>query len=43
MRQAKAFERRLEHVVDAIERVERLVRVLKDRLDLAPELASLGR
>ena len=40
--QAEALERCLQHVVDAVEGVERLVWVLKDRLDLATELAPLS-
>ncbi len=41
VRQAESTERRGEHVVDAVERVEGLVRVLKDRLHLAAELHAL--
>src|SRR5262249_55030420 len=39
--EAEPLERSFQHVIDSIERVERLVRVLEDRLDLTPKLASV--
>jgi len=41
--QSESLERNFQHVVDAVERIEGFVWILKDRLDLTPELPPLGR
>src|SRR5437867_475482 len=41
-REPEALEWRLEHMIDSIERIECFVRILENRLDFTPELASLG-